>query len=435
MKKRIATQKRAHLLAPFSILAALAGWIGPAESAPDLALLTSTDGSSFLSSRPVEDDEILVLDPGKAAGLEVLINRTNWSVLFGDTNRDGVYSDGPTEIDALVCLNEDRIIHSAFDLGFSLDTDRQLVDGRFVRDGDLLRLLPGGKVEVILSEQQLANALQTLDDVDIDGVTRRANGEFLFSLDRDIVTLSPSLAARNGSPLLNDHCVFSLRTGAPRAELLFTGDEMLQFVNRTLGTSYVSAIDIQALEIDPDDPNHLLFTTGISFGPGSSTVFTTNRNGAIAELAGLRLSGAVFGLDDEEDLNTLALVHSPQGLRFDTPTPAISISRGEQAIFQVRGATPHSRGRILASVTSRPAIGATARPDLLGIGHLFVDLSDRFFRASLKSPRTRFTADAEGNANLELPPSSRLVGLNLILQAVEIDSRSTSHPIVVRILD
>jgi hypothetical protein len=401
--------------------------------AQPLTLLTTTDGPALTSQGPIENEEILLL-PSSSNGVEQLISSRAWAILLGDADGNGRLDDEPTEIDALAPIPGTTRL-SIWDLAFSLDVDRPLRAGRVLRDGDLLRLTETGQIEVLFSEEEIAGALATFDDVDLDGACLLPDGSLIFSLGGNIITLSPGLAADNGSPLIDDHAVLMLTPGAPRAHVLHSGLEMIAMANRALGTSYVSLIDVQGLEIDPHGSGEdLLFATGLRNTPGAGTVLTTRDGGRVAHLYGRPLVPATFGFVDSEDLNALALVPCatpPPSLRLLTP----EVSAAGDLDIEIGCGGPGRRGRLLASSLTGTKVTTETIPGLGGAGLLFLDRSDALFRSSLRSPKTWFRADGSGRARVTLAPPGKLAGTSLVLQAFVQETREASYPVLVRVTD
>ncbi len=401
--------------------------------ADELSLLITTDGTAQIGSRILDDEEILLFKPGHPLPMTELLSHEAWGVLLGDLDRDGSLNDTPTEVDALIPLVDSSRGISVFDLALSFDTDRILLDGTLVSDGDIIRLNPDGTITFVYKEQRIAGALNTFQDVDIDGAALLPDGGLIFTLAQEVVTLSPALAAQNGnSPLLSDHIVFVLPVGANAARIRHTEAEIVALANNALGTSYASLIDVQGLEVDPTSSGDILFTTGIHTVLGASTVISTRNGGSIATVNGMPLTPELFGFAEGEDLNSLALIAAetlPLHLGVDSRT--ITPWFGEKVELKVRGGTPGRQGRILASELVGLHVPAREQDRLAGAGALFVDPASRLFQASVRSKRNRFTFDSTGSAALSLRVGSDLWNAKIILQAVEEGSRNVSYPVSV----
>lgn len=426
---------RAARVASAAVLAAgialAASRPAPAAGGARAILLVPDSSASTSDGRfpDLDDEEIVVFDPARPGSLVPFLQDVNWPTLLGDANRDGRLDDAPARVDAIAPAGDTAA--SAFDLLFSFSSDRVFL-GQLVRDGDLVRLVPGGSFEVVISEAALRAALATEADIDLDAAAFAPDGAFLFSLDDTIGTSSSLLARENGgSRLLSDATVFEIPAGAATARVLFREADVLRMVNRALGTAYLSVVDLQGLEIVDGE---ILFTTGILTGPATGTVFTARAGGEVAALGGVPLDGGAFGTSGREDWNGLAAVATPLSpLVLDTATPSVSRSGDARIEVRIASGTPFGRARLLATPLARPMSPPSVEGTLGGTGYVFLERSSPMYARSLVSPRTLVPLDARGDATISFPLRATTPVMALGLQAIDETTRTASHAIVIEI--
>ncbi len=415
------------------VLAALAAPLSAAEGPARAILLVPDLGASTSDLRfpDIDDEEIVAFDPETGEILPFLQD-SNWRSLLGDADGDGRFNDVPAQVDAIAAMGGS--VSSAYDLLYSFTTDRTFLGGTVARDGDLVRLLPGGGAEIVVSEEDLRLALGTSSDIDLDAAAFEPDGTLLFSLDSSIVTSSAAIAAENGgSRVLPDETVFALPPAASRARVRLRDADVIAAVNRALGTSYASVIDVQGLEVL--DGGEILFTTGIFSGPGAGAIFTTAGGGRIAVAGGIPLDGPAFQLGSPVDWNGLAIVAEPlRPLVLDTDLPVTSRSADGRISVRIAAGTPGGLARILATPVSRPVIAPTPESALRGTGYIFVARTDPMYARSLSSPRTLLRLDSRGDAAVSFRLRPTTPAITLTLQAVDETSRAASHGIVVEIV-
>jgi hypothetical protein len=419
----------------------LSAALAPDAPGQEHRLLLVTDGSAATAfDSAIDDEEILSVVPGHSLAASAVLNDGNWPVLLGDQNRNGRFDDVPSEIDALELGVPGESNPSVFDLVLSLRTDRDFIDGTRVRDGDAFSLLPGGGVRIVIPESQFQAWVGTRDDVDLDALAFLADGSIAFSFDEPVACAHASIAAQNGgSPIVDNEAVFVRAPGRDIADLALSGPEVVALVNRMLGTTYRSVLQLQGLAEDPSEPGALLFSTGLFSGLGASLIFTTARGGAVASLNGVPLDASAFGFLDPEDIGDFCVlpigsgpIGRPLSLDIRVAEPSRSVD-GE--IRLVLGGPAGKRVRVLASRGSNPLPIPQRVTSLGGARYLFLDAADPLFLQTARLKRLVFTLDATGTGEASLPLRNRVpIGTILLFQAIRTDRTEASYAVAARIL-
>ncbi len=430
-----------HVTRSACLLSVLGVAIAARSAAQDRRLLLVTDGSATtVSGRlgTIDDEEILSVVPGRDVEVTGWLGDRNWPVLLGDQDRNGRLDDVPSEIDALEASNASVSDPTAFDLWLSLRSDRLFIDGTRVRDGDVFSLVPGGGARIEVSEDDFRRWIATGDDVDVDALALLSDGSIAFSLDEPVASSDAAIVSRNGgSAVVDDEAIFVHRLGEARAELHRSGPEVVALVNRVLGTTYQSVLNVQGLAEDPLEVGSLLFTTGIFQGAGATQVFTTARGGSLGRLNGAPLDASAFGFADSEDLGDVtvlapSLAETP--LSLDVAESEPSRSGDGLALFHVLG-RPSERIRILVGHGATPLPNPVLVPGLGGAGYLFLDPSDVLVQRTASRPRLAFVLDAIGARDIALPLTGRAPnGTLLLFQVFSQDRAAASFPVAIRIL-
>lgn len=398
-------------------------------------LVFTTDGEASTELYPnLDDEELLVMVPG-STGVEMFLDDFNWTVILGDCNQDRHWNDSFSEIDGIALSPSAGSQPSIYEFYLSVNSSKYLTSGVKIYDGDIFRLLPGGSAEVLYSEEQLLSSISSTSEGDIDGFAFPSSGGLLFTFDDIVVTWDPHLQEENGgSAVLEDETVFFLPAGSSRASILFTAEQMRSMVNNALGMDLTGIKDVQGLDMDPEHPGEILFSTGICSGPGHTTLFSSAFGGSIARINGLDLRPESFSFNDPEDINSIALLpgsYIPLSLDLEKSNP--SLSRDGEVVLYVNGGTPGALVRILVSHAVLPVINPLYVPALQGTPYLFENIRDSLFSMSVVSIHNCLTLNGQGRGALGLPIGVHSVGKKFFLQAVEIDSLKASYGVAIEI--
>jgi hypothetical protein len=134
------------------------------------------------------DEEIVMVVPGAGSRATSCAPRAVWSAHFGDDDADGLYTEAVVgRIDALHLAPGAANPPSLFDFYLSVTEDvigpGGTTFGVQIRDGDVFRLRPGGVVVNLITEAQVASAMGTTADLNVDGFARHAaTGDLYWSL-------------------------------------------------------------------------------------------------------------------------------------------------------------------------------------------------------------------------------------------------------------
>jgi len=410
--------------------------VGGLASGQDLSLLISTSGDAATASGSlpdIDDEEILVFSPPYSSEPASFLEDFAWEVVLGDADGDGRFDDEPGEVDAVHLPPGAPGRPTVFDLWVSFSASEEFVDGSTVRDGDVVRVLPGGGVEVVV-EEAFFEVATGATDIDVDAFTVTAAGDFLFSFADTEETTYPSIIQENGgSSTLDDGTVFVVHAGEALAHVFATETQFVEMVRNALGTTTSSIGDTQGLAEDPGHPGEIWFVVSSTSLQVEGTVFSTFAGGSVALMNGVfELRGSSFGFETEEPLDALALLpwmKDPICLQVESA----DVPPGDASEIEIRilGGTPYGAVRLLASPAVLPVLAPVPDPRLGGVGMFFVDTGSTLFRNSATRAKYLAALDGDGNGVFVHPPRPIPVGVQRILQVVDLTTREISDGLVI----
>jgi len=413
------------------VLSSFVGAAAPRAVAQRLLVSTETDAlSAGAKATPFREEDVLFL--GNGSGPSSFVSWQNWRVLVGDADGDGHFDDQPSEVDALAIAPGAPERPSAFDILVSFSTDRTFPSGLKARDGDVIRLVPGGSFEIAYSEDMFTGGTGTTA-IDVDALAVAPDGTFYFSFAEDEITAAGYLAAENGgNATLDEACVFRWQTRETEAHLFLTPENLIAMVNHAVGTSLTTVGDLQGLELDPANPGALLFAVSSKSRGPEGTVFTTAGGGQVAVVGGVTLAGDSMGFSEPESLDSLALVPDqkpPFEMRADV-TEASLATNAYVEIFLGHG-TPLGEAVVLVSPAMTPTSTPVPMPKLRGTGRLYVDTTSVLFKSSLRNPKFRTRLDANGCGTLRFPTAGSPVGIVRFVQSVDVASFEATEAVAI----
>ncbi len=343
----------------------------------------------------------------------VFFPQAAWQAMVGDLDGDGLF-DMPPDVDALTEWPPSGSLgFDPTDLAFS--TARS---GPGFEDGDILRLSPLGGFDVLVSEATFLQAILPASGYfDLDALAKDGQGNLWFSL-RDSL---------GGTVLgdLEDGDILMLDPLTGTVSRPWTESQVQSMVDQALGTSAAFG-DVKTLAFDPTSGD-LLF--GVQ-SPSSqdATVFSTRGGGEI--LSGW--SESDWGFQSAAELDAFCFLSQPS-----LPAPVLSVqfpylTSGVADQFRLRHGTPNglAKGMVATSFRFQEMPG-------WGAGFTWLNPSDPWFGFQWRNTlfhRTRF--DSSGSLTYRWtppPPAPWNLGYNLWVQALDVESRSLSAPLVVRI--
>ncbi len=376
-----------------------------------VAVASATRSTTLPQDDLVLDEAWIVRHEGRAGG--VLWPQGAWNHQLLDADGDGL-NDLPPGIDALTWFpRSGRAQATACDFAFSTEGSYQ----GFL-DGDLLRMTPGGGLELLYSEDQIEQLLGLLSgSMDLDAVAYR-DPLLYFSL-RDGVDTQQLGPLDDGDVLRLD-----LTTGG--VDRPFREQDLEAMVVQALGTS-VSIGDVRSLSFHPHS-GELLFSIQ-SPSDHDASVFSTAGGGALLAqweegdwgfLVATELDALAF-LPDGETLP------QPPILAVDSPSAA----PGELVYLRGRHGTPHGT---MKGIYARRR-GFQESP--WASGAIFLDQEDALYQFRWTNHIFLPTAlDGAGEAVFEwtapdLPP--QFSHLDFHFQVLDVASMILSPPLTVRV--
>jgi hypothetical protein len=381
--------------------------------------------------RPVEPADVVRFEPDLSPQTHPFLTRQNLEAILGDVDRNGEFDDAPADIDALAWPGGTHR-PSAYDLIFSFAAASTPLPGGTVRDGDLVRLLPGGSFQVFAAESVLSSVTGT-STIDVDAAALTATGELVLSFADDEVTTHPLLIQQNGgSSTLGDETILAWKPGTSDVRIVHTQAQVIQMVARATQKTLSSVVDVVGLAPDPANPGELLFTVASSAKGLVGAVFTTAGGGAYAYLNGKVLDGTgEWGLAAAPTLDALLLYpggKDPLALEVDTerlPAPGSAT-----ADIRFHGAVPRGTVQFLLSYAGPPAPWSLPAP-LNGVLFGYPAPGDPLFAGSLGDPRFRPGVDGDGRGVLRVGAGVHPAGFSVLIQAFDLSSYEVSEPVVI----
>ncbi len=401
------------------------------------SLLVSTSGDAATASgrhANIDDEEILVYTPSDSAEPAEYLSDLAWEVIRGDADGDGRFDEEPGEIDAWHVSMGTSARPLLFDALVSFSATERFLGDVEVEDGDVVRILPGGGVDVVFPESVFTMWTGTLD-VDVDAFAIDEAGDVFFSFADTEETAYPTLISENGDdPMLPDGTLFVVRAGESAAHILYTESEVLELVRAALSVSNSSIGDLQGLCPDPSAPGELCFVISSTSSMLEGTVFSTAGGGSVATVNGMALHGSSFGFETEEALDALSIVAAvADPIQIQVDDPDVPAGDASQVVLRILHGTPGGRARIIASPAALPVL-APVPNGLGGVGMYYVDTNSALFANSLVRPKFEVTLDANGEALFSHPPRPIPAGIQRLLQVVDLETSEISEPLVLEIV-
>lgn len=133
------------------------------------------------------DEELLAVSPAPAGpDAAAIVSSLSFAAWFGDDDGDGSFTERVAgNLDALALVAGAPNPPTLFDFWLSFSDDAGplgYVAGQIIRDGDVFRLLPGGGVTFLVTEAQLAVAMGTTADFDVNGFVVNTNGDIYWTM-------------------------------------------------------------------------------------------------------------------------------------------------------------------------------------------------------------------------------------------------------------
>ena len=412
------------------------------------------------------DEAVIMATPGATSNVaHACFDRANWAAFFGDDDGDGSYAEGVIgHTDCLHLRANAANPPSIFDFWVSMSDNVVGPDGATggvtIQNGDVFRLLPGGGIEHFITEAQLAQAMNTQGNFDVDAFTRDdSNGDLYFSLtttetvngsavdDGGVIRLPAS-----GYVASSDGRVLSVTTGAATIVL----HEI--HVNIYFATAGEGAVgDLRDFTIAPGGGTFTgfggaqiphLWMCGDTANSGAVVVSTEN-GGSIAVLNGTPLlGGPAFGLWPTDPtgfpnsnltclcLGTAPLTTMPRHLSvadhsITTPSTLTMDASGCSPGWSLYLYVNLAVGGTVGGFSPRSLVPAGSIFDVPGsFPELFVDdYNDPLFLEFLYAPPLLIDLDGYGSRSYPVPALPP--GTAVSIQGLDVTSLAVTDAIVV----
>jgi hypothetical protein len=410
------------------------------------------------------DEQILAISPSTSGPDAVAVASSyTWASWFGDEDGDGNYTERVAgNLDALALVSGAASPPTIFDFWISFSDDVGpfgFLPGTILRDGDVFRLLPGGGVAHFVTEAQLAVAMGTTVDFDVNGfVVNPANGDLYWTMTTTVpvngIALEDGGIVRlpaSGYTPRPDGTVLSVVPGAAQIALHEVHVNVFYFV---AGMGTVG--DLDGIALAPQGgtfqgpngtlPNFWFVGDSPTSGP---TIVSTVGGGTIPVVNGVAMTGGLaFGLSATDlgglpnsTLTALAWSSSTLATRprvLDMRDAALETPGNLK--LDAAGFAPGPNLHIFANLgVASPAGSFTPRTALPGTSPLAGAGSFRvLFVDDLFDPLFAFTAmlppvsvDALGYGSVSYPLPALPVGIAITVQAIDATNLALSHPVIV----
>ncbi|MEZ6197531.1 MAG: hypothetical protein R3F20_17690 [Planctomycetota bacterium] len=411
-------------LLPALLAGLLAFLAAPPLPAQGLAFVTA--GPASAGGAPESQfgtQDIAFFTPG--SGLESWFRRRGLDVLVGDLDGDGLLEDAPPAIDAIAHLP--ALADGPVGLLVSFTTNFTALDGTLVRDGDVVRLLGGGAVEITYAETDLAAATGT-SAIDVDAFHVGDDGSIAFSFAEDETTSDPALIAQNGGLATLDEATVLTIAADGTTSILFTRDDVVALASAAAGQTLSSVVDTVGITADPDDPSAFLLTFASLNDAIEGQVISSAGGGIPFATGGAAFDSAGLGFPGLQSLQGLAWV--------DAPPPLLSLHHPAEvgldattAQFRVSGAVPGHTVRLGIAGTRFPADPVVTASGFNGRDDLLVALDDPFLAYCLSAPAFAATAGPDGSADFSFDITGLPPGTALTIQAFDVEALVLAPPI------
>lgn len=394
--------------------------------AQDLAFSVSVDQAMANGDTLLEEEVAFV---GPNLGPDLLLPVEAWSALFGDSDQDGIFDDGPGDLDAL------HLRGGGLDgLLFSTTATITARGIGTVRDGDVVRVLPDGSFALVHDEAWFEAVTQT-SAVDVDAYCEGPLGEVWFSFAEDETTSDPLLIAQNGgSATLDEQCVFRIDPGAATAVLELSRSDVVALFNQALGTSVTSVVDVTGITLDPGGSGlDLLLCCGSTSTALRARVVSTRNGGQLFQLGGVPLDEAKLGVPAAQ-LDALAVLPLPAWPSLQLLPREGSAQANDSGVIRMQGLAPGEGVQLIMTEPPAAAPWATGYGGLPGAGLAYVDPAHPMWWQSWFTPAWTMTADAFGSCSFRFHFGGLPVGTNALLQGITLPTGALTNPVLGRVL-
>ncbi len=409
------------------------------------------------------NEAILMHAPAAGASASACADRATWTAHFGDDDGDGNYIESVLgRVDALHLRVGAANPPSLFDFWISATDD---VIGPFgttgfntILDGDIFRVLPGGGVERFISEAQVASAVGTFGNINVDAFALdETTGDIYLSFSAPVTITGVVLDDGGVARISGASCTIGA-TGTVNSVL--PGSAQI-----VLPESYVNIYFLLAGQGSVGDLNDIALAPGggtfnglggitlpnLWFAGSASTTgaVVVSTSGGVASMNGVTLQGGpALGLRPTDftglpNSHVAGLAVGPATLtqkpRFLSISDPGLITPGTLKL-DATGCMPGQTLILLAnSATAWPPGLSTGRtptalfPATFGSGsfrELFVDdFSDPLFMFTFAMPP--LSVDLQGHASLSVAMPLLAPGFALVVQGIDATSFSVTTPVVV----
>jgi hypothetical protein len=384
------------------------------------ALVFSTTTDLTAAPHTVYEEELHRFDAG---GRWPVLTREMLGMLVGDTDGDGTFDDQPLDVDAAHAST----LAEPGSFFLSVTADFNLPDGTQVQDGDVFHFTGNG-VAIDLAESFFEGATGTAG-VDVDAFAVGPAGEIYFSFAEDESTTNAALIAQNGGiAVLDEQCVFEFVSGAAAATLHLDPAAVVTLFNHAFGATATTVVDVDGVEIDPANPGELLLTSLSTATAFRGKVMTTAGGGSPFVLAGQQIGPAALGLPATASLDALAIVSAPRHPVLRCLPEIVSAATPILAGVESWGWTAGTPVQFVVTDAVLPHPAFVSYPLAAGFTASPLDVTNPLFLESFSVAPWLVTADATGTASLYFGTAGLPVGINAVIQTVDLATGTMSTP-------
>ncbi len=419
---------------------------------------------------------IALVDPSSTATntAYAISDTATWAAWLGDSDGDGNYAESIIlSVDAIDLPAGSRNPPTIFDFLVSFQNDigsTGALNGVLVRDGDVVRLRPGGGVTPFMTETQFISAIGNLAPTtfDIDAFAiDPATDDIYFSVDADTLVAGFTLR-RDGDLYVIRSSNYTLGANGSVTSVV-PGSAQVALAESAVNARFTAAgltgglLDLKAIEIDPRGgtftssagvcPNLLFCGDNTAHG---ATIVSTVGGGTVFSLQGDNNQQIVFnnplrlGILNNPgsfQFNTIANLAIGVGFLETTPRFLDTDSVGYQTPGVLRldmtGLAPNAPVLLLArhgttspsgTITSRLDIDTVSFPGINldragGFRELYlIDPADSIFNLSLSLPA--LIADANGRATRTFNVPFLNPGIGFCFQAFDTSNTTLTTPVI-----
>jgi hypothetical protein len=408
----------AFVNSPWLCWIVLAWLLAAPAGAQALVFSTTTDQPGV--PVPVYDEELYVLD---GSGIWPVLTREALGIMVGDTNGNGILDDQPLDVDAAHASGNPQ--PGAWIL--SMTADFAMPDGTVIKDGDVFHFTDTGAV--IDLPEGFFEGITGTTGIDVDGFALAPNGDFYFSFADDEPTTNAGLIAQNGGvATLDEQCVFRFVPGAGAATIHLTPAAVVLAFNQAFAATATTVVDVCDLEIDPGSPGDLLLTSLSTSAAFRGKVITTAGGGTPFMIGGQQVGPAAMGLPATTSLDALALAAGPRMPVLRTIPEVVSAATPMIARAEAWGFAAGAPIQFVVTDAVFPRSTFVAYPGHAGFASSPLDTSNPLFLACFTIPTLLVTADAAGVAVFSYDTAGLPVGVNALVQTIDMSGGALSTP-------